>query len=218
MAVFSCFKELNSSPDETLLDILKGLNNAPCLITSNIWLYLAKCKIGLTFMEWWHARASQWQLFGETYHILCTTGKWHMNHHGRHFSLVVSWNYVKEGYSCGQCHKLKNQSAINAAKKKWQHIKCNPSKSSGRGRRYNIAIVSEMVKSWHPKGLSWCDVVQQMEHLVIWIQHILQKFILMGWMLSNLSSHSDTMPLQWKWRGKFWTICNFIWNTIWILC
>mmetsp|Transcript_20915 Transcript_20915/g.45396 ORF Transcript_20915/g.45396 Transcript_20915/m.45396 type:complete len:118 (-) Transcript_20915:251-604(-) len=80
----------------------------------------------------------------DAYHALCTSGKWHVNH--KRVSLIVCWNCGEEGYRCEDCTKAKNQSNIDAAKKKWQS-----SKDSGGGSGGGKPPQQQQHQKWgHP--------------------------------------------------------------------
>ena len=57
----------------------------------------------------------------DTYHALYTSGKWHINH--THLSLVVCWNYGKEGHTYQHYKKPWDQVKIYNAKKKFEEKK-----------------------------------------------------------------------------------------------
>jgi hypothetical protein len=166
-AVCTRLKEVNALPDETVVDILEGLTNCSVPEFTKLFDFLLQA-----------ARADALDLNNldeesddtlgqvkhilskavDSYHALCTAGKWHVNH--KRASLIVCWNCGEEGHRCEKCPKPTNQSNIDASKKKWQES--NKGSGGGSGGSGGGKLNQQQRKKWgHPDapkdggGIRW---------------------------------------------------------------
>ena len=65
-------------------------------------------------------------------------------------AVIQCWNCGKEGHSCNDCRKPKDQAAIDAAKKKWEADKASRSTSGGGGGK----IKQQQRKKWGTQDIS----------------------------------------------------------------
>ena len=161
VAVCTRLKEVNALPDETVVDVLEGLTNCSVPDFTKLFDFLLQAArvnaLELDEANKGDTLAQVKEIMSkavDAYHALCTAGKWHVNH--KRVSLIVCWNCGEEGHRCDDCTKPKNQSNIEAAKKKWQN-----SKGSGGGSGGGKAPQQQRKKWGHseaPKdasGIRW---------------------------------------------------------------
>ena len=161
VAVCTRLKEVNALPNETVVDVLKGLTNCSVPDFTELFDFLLQAArvnaLELDEANKGDTLAQVKEIMSkavDAYHALCTAGKWHVNH--KRVSLIVCWNCGEEGHRCDDCTKPKNQSNIEAAKKKWQN-----SKGSGGGSGGGKAPQQQRKKWGHseaPKdasGIRW---------------------------------------------------------------
>ena len=139
--------EANALPDETVVDVLKGLTRCSVPEFSKLFdnmlqqaqaMSLEADYVGNTSEDTLEAVSNIMSKAVEFYHALCTAGKWHVNLRRANAlggSSIVCWNCGKEGCNVRICPHPKNQATIEANKKKWEAERNarNNGSSSGDG-------------------------------------------------------------------------------------
>jgi len=127
-AVCTRLKEVNALPDETVVDVLEGLTHCSVPEFTKLFDFLLQAArvdaLDLDNATKGDTLSKVKEIMNkavESYHALCTAGKWHVNN--KRASLVICWNCGAEGHRCEECTKPKNQANIDAAKKKWEASK-----------------------------------------------------------------------------------------------
>ena len=128
VAVCTRLNEVNALPEETVVDVLTGLTHCSVPDFKELFLFFLQAAraealdVNSSFKE--DTLTEVKRLLSravDSYHALCTAGKWHMTRNsGGRVSVVVCWNCGEEGHVCTKCNKPKNQAAIEANKKKFQ--------------------------------------------------------------------------------------------------
>ena len=127
VAVCTRLNEVNALPEETVVDVLTGLTHCSVPEFKELFMFFLQAARAqaldvnnsfkddtLKEVKTLLSRAI------ESYHALCTAGKWHMTKNsGGRVSVVVCWNCGKEGHVCTKCDKPRNQASIDANKKKF---------------------------------------------------------------------------------------------------
>ncbi len=128
VAVCTCLNEVNALPEETVVDILTGLTHCSVPEFKELFQFFLQAaraealNVNHSFKD--DTLKEVKTLLSraiESYHALCTAGKWHMTKSsGGRVSVVVCWNCGEEGHICTKCNKPRNQATIEANKKQFQ--------------------------------------------------------------------------------------------------
>ena len=124
----SCLDEIGALPEETAVDILTRLVN--CSVPELTKLFDLMLQAACVDVLDLNADPNDNTLLQikmimtnavDVYHALCISRKWCVNH--TRLSLVVCWNYGKEGHTYQYCKKLWDQAKIDDTKKTFEKKK-----------------------------------------------------------------------------------------------